>query len=439
MPTTSQQRQPHQHQQQEGMINVRSLQARPRKKNRSSLDYRFNIDHVRAEHALHSNNNHSSTARGHSDSSSSLQSSPLHRDPASELADTYRGLCAPGIRFESNPSRLLTTKRQHRPVLWIFVDLFAHPNHWYLSDAELQNRHAAFAFCKECKLSIYFVTSNQKVLPHMTKYHEAEMTEYEEQERQAQHARLARTLTSAFDEAGENHRTITSEQQEHVNMLLARWIAAHFRPLILIEDEGFLEFVAYVTLNLGNVILSVPKRTQLRGYIVIFAGDLRAEVRGDITKSCLYFSMTSDIWTARNARSYISVTIHYVNDMFEPRNWTLEVIELPGIHTGEIIAAKLKEVIDKWDLSLDNCTRFVHDSGSNIVKAAELLGFENTSCLAHDIHLVVSGALSKTKKSSETETPDWTSIVDEESDSTTNVYECDNDLNENERWIDFEI
>ncbi|OWZ00635.1 Zinc finger BED domain-containing hypothetical protein [Phytophthora megakarya] len=81
--------------------------------------------------------------------------------------------------------------------------------------------------------------------------------------------------------------------------------------------------------------------------------------------------------------------LHYVTEEFKLRSWTLEVMELPGIHTGTIIAGKLREVMNAWGLCRENCTRFGHDSGSNMVNAAEHLYFGNTPCLAHELHLVV--------------------------------------------------
>ncbi|EGZ29732.1 hypothetical protein PHYSODRAFT_413662, partial [Phytophthora sojae] len=107
-------------------------------------------------------------------------------------------------------------------------------------------------------------------------------------------------------------------------MLLARWVAAHFRPLIIVEDEGFLEFIAFITEKLCGVRVAIPKRAQLRGCIISVADQMRIFVCAGIEQSCEYFSITCDIWTSRNPRSYIAFTIHYLTESFEVRNWTLE-------------------------------------------------------------------------------------------------------------------
>ncbi|EEY68956.1 uncharacterized protein PITG_05106 [Phytophthora infestans T30-4] len=102
--------------------------------------------------------------------------------------------------------------------------------------------------------------------------------------------------------------------------------------------------------------LSLPERTKIAQQIVALAVEYQKRVRHAIVKGCWYFSMTCDIWTSRNTKSYISLTIHYVDDEFCPQNWTLE----------------------------------------------------HMSCLAHCLHLVVGGAMIKKKRASGVaDEPDW--------------------------------
>ncbi|KUF64927.1 hypothetical protein AM587_10017736 [Phytophthora nicotianae] len=86
-------------------------------------------------------------------------------------------------------------------------------------------------------------------------------------------------------------------------------------------------------------------RTQLRSDIVSLAEDMRRKVKETIAEDCKYYSFTSDIWTARNARSYIAFTIHYVDENLKFINWTLGVLEIPGKHDGPAIAAALENIV----------------------------------------------------------------------------------------------
>lgn len=230
-------------------------------------------------------------------------------------------------------------------------------------------------------------------------------------------------------------RPITKDQQKHVHRLLAKWIACHFRPFVIVEDEGFIAFAYYITHDLGRVRLDFPKRIHIRHEIVILAADLRTRIQDDIATGCTYFSLTSDMWTARNARSYISLTIHYVDDNFCSKNWTLEVRELPGIHDGKSIAAALLvAMMEDWSLSKDYCTLFLRNSGSNIVKEAVLHGLTDMSCVAPSLHLVSAGALIKGKASSRScQPPLWSDAVELESDENIPDNEEDEQLSKDDR------
>ncbi|KAG2786250.1 hypothetical protein PC116_g15384 [Phytophthora cactorum] len=76
---------------------------------------------------------------------------------------------------------------------------------------------------------------------------------------------VRRMLTDSLEEvAGINKlpiRGITEDQQKFVNNRLAKWIACHFRPMVIVEDEGFVAFVRFITEDLGHVKLALPKRT----------------------------------------------------------------------------------------------------------------------------------------------------------------------------------
>ncbi|POM76462.1 Hypothetical protein PHPALM_6290 [Phytophthora palmivora] len=194
------------------------------------------------------------------------------------------------------------------------------PEFWYLAPNFL-NEHAEFAYCTKCSVKIPFKTSNHQVVPHMERFHPNDL---------GTSRPIERNLTAEFADTAGNIREIIKEEQEQMNGLLARWISAHFCPLLLVEDKGFIEFVTYITQTLGCVNVPLPKRTQLRRCIIIFANELREYIQGMISESCDYYSITADIWTAPNSRSYIAFTIHYVDEDLNPRNWTLEVKEIPG-------------------------------------------------------------------------------------------------------------
>ncbi|KAK1928977.1 hypothetical protein P3T76_015511 [Phytophthora citrophthora] len=91
-----------------------------------------------------------------------------------------------------------------------------------------------------------------------------------------------------------------------------------------------------------NMKMKRLKCAQLRHEIEVMAADLRRKVQEDIAE-------------------------------FYPRNWTLEVVELPGIHDGEVIARALSKLMENRSLMREYCTCILSDSEPNVVKAAQLL------------------------------------------------------------------
>jgi hypothetical protein len=77
---------------------------------------------------------------------------------------------------------------------------------------------------------------------------------------------------------------------------------------------------------------------------VLLAQSYRLRIRKEIKDGCLYYFITCVIWTSRNSKSYIAVTLHYVNQEFVRKNWTIDVRELPGIHDRDSTAAVIRDL-----------------------------------------------------------------------------------------------
>lgn len=67
----------------------------------------------------------------------------------------------------------------------------------------------------------------------------------------------------------------------------------------------------------------------------------------------------------------------------------------------------------KWELDALRLTQIVRDNGSNVLKACVELGVDPLGCVAHSLHLVVSGALSKTRDDVDEMTVAQAQVVDD--------------------------
>eukprot|EP00644_Phytophthora_capsici_P013667 jgi/Phyca11/117540/e_gw1.33.411.1 len=274
-------------------------------------------------------------------------------------------------------------KKAHCREVWHLVRLVAAPQH--ASKESLTSAHAEAAFCLECCSTIpYRVGQTNKVVEHVEKYHREKIAEYN-----ASKAAGKRTQSDDKEEAdrgGKKTKTlreVSREEQQQANRLLAKWVAQSQRPISIVEDAGFREFVTFVSAEIGGVHVQVPGRTDTRRDIVKLARDLRTKLESIIARDCLDYLLTTDIWTDRRQRSFIAVTIHNLDINFDMANWTLEVESFPGSHTGSAIAARIDDIASRWGLQKGKCAVLLRDGASNAVLAADTLGVYHLSCFAH--------------------------------------------------------
>ncbi|POM68349.1 Zinc finger BED domain containing hypothetical protein 1-like [Phytophthora palmivora] len=152
--------------------------------------------------------------------------------------------------------------------------------------------------------------------------------------------------------------------------LLVEWISKCLRPLGITEDKELRLFTTFIQATSG--IYELPSRRKITERLQIYAQQKRSDVKAAILAGALFYSLTTDIWTSRTTEGFLALTIHFVTCDFTLKRYTLEVISFPG-NTQD---------------------------GSNIVKACEELNVDNFGCIAHSLHLVVSGELSKNTKKS---------------------------------------
>jgi hypothetical protein len=83
------------------------------------------------------------------------------------------------------------------------------------------------------------------------------------------------------------------------------------RPLTLVDDPSFIKYVEFITGIVGGVEVAIPGRTALRETIRGIAHQKRASLATELERGCKYYSLTTDLWTDRGLRSFMSTTVHF--------------------------------------------------------------------------------------------------------------------------------
>ena len=105
-------------------------------------------------------------------------------------------------------------------------------------------------------------------------------------------------------------------------------------------------------------------------------------------------SLTTDIWTDFQMRSYLGVTVHFVHNL-KLVSATLGVVNLGESHTADYISKELVELLGHWEIPHDKILAFVTDNGANMVKAITTTFSSNrhVRCFGHTLNLVCENSL----------------------------------------------
>ena len=130
---------------------------------------------------------------------------------------------------------------------------------------------------------------------------------------------------------------------------------------------------------------SVPSRTHVIPMFRMQYSSLRGELLDSLTAK--YISTSTDIWTSRAIKAYITITAHYINDDWKLENKVLMTKGMPERHTGLNIAERVWETTKEWNIPDHLVSAIIHDNTSNMMTAIQDLGWNHLSCFAHTLQL----------------------------------------------------
>ena len=66
-------------------------------------------------------------------------------------------------------------------------------------------------------------------------------------------------------------------------------------------------------------------------------------------KSTEFLTATTDMWSSYTTEPYLSYTVYFVGEDWKLESQCLQTLYLPEDHTGENIAAALRETLESWE------------------------------------------------------------------------------------------
>jgi hypothetical protein len=178
----------------------------------------------------------------------------------------------------------------------------------------------------------------------------------------------------------------SSDKWKAATMALAKWCVKNTRPMQIVEDEGFIRFMALVKPE-----YTVPSADTITRYIE----KLYAEVKSDIKeklKEIEFCAKTTDGGSSSNAASFQETGVHGLTDDFEMVYFTLAVRECKEEHTAENYRKHTDKVEDEFGIR-EKVVLTTSDNEPKMRKAYK--DEERTGCMSHLLHSSVSTGTSK--------------------------------------------
>lgn len=201
--------------------------------------------------------------------------------------------------------------------------------------------------CKTCKQSFSGKSSTTTLRRHIEKRH-ANIYDRTKQ-------------TSLEMNRFHPYPTTSSEYKSMTNKLID-WLATDLLPFTIVESPYFNKFI-----NILNGRYKPPSRQTIKNLIIRKFNIKRNNLKYDIEKIPGKVAFTTDIWSSMTNQSYLGVTLHYIDNNWNLKNLTLDVIHLEDHHTGRVIANKVFNLLDEFNLS-SKVLAFTTDNASNMLK-----------------------------------------------------------------------
>jgi hypothetical protein len=188
-------------------------------------------------------------------------------------------------------------------------------------------------------------------------------------------------------------------EQEERDKLVGIWVVCDTQSFSVVECEEWRQMIAKF-----DPRYRFHSRHTLKDNIVDLFKEKLEVVTLAVQQIPGKVALTSDMWTASNSSSFLSLTIHYVDSSWKLKNFLLDIIPIEVRHNGYNMANAIMEVLCEFGLAektlaltTDNASAMI-SCGENILEELEEefqnLGFTHYRCAAHVLNLAVNKGLS---------------------------------------------
>ena len=167
-------------------------------------------------------------------------------------------------------------------------------------------------------------------------------------------------------------------------------LATDMRPFTLVDNKAFKDLLECLEPR-----YHVPSRvTFSQKHIPALYHETCDQLKQKL-KHADTLAITTDGWTSRATQSYITITVHYIDDEWNLQSAVLQTRPMFESHTGNNSAEVLRCAVDEWQLKrFHGIQPVTSDGAANMGVACREGNFKpHIKCFAHTINLAAQQAL----------------------------------------------
>ena len=191
----------------------------------------------------------------------------------------------------------------------------------------------------------------------------------------------------------------SSKIQFEKTQKVIEWIVLDIQPFKVVEGEAFRKMITKL-----DPQYQIPSRETVKNAIKKSFEDRRKAITNYIKNISGKVSLTTDIWSSLKNEGFMGITIHFIDETWTLKHFTLDIFRFKGSHTAEAIANEIYNTLVEFELDKKSIA-ITTDNASNMIAGVRILktklnqnSFTYYRCIAHVLNLIVVAGLDIIKK-----------------------------------------
>ena len=180
-----------------------------------------------------------------------------------------------------------------------------------------------------------------------------------------------------------------SRRAKELDHAIAFFLAKDMQPFHTVEKQGFQKMVS--VFDFKYILPSTNYFSEKE--IPRMYSELRDNIVNPAVTRASFYAVTTDLWTSCARHSFISFTIHFIDDKWELKTFCLDTVPILHDHTGQNLAEAIQDILANWKLDPANLICTTTDNKSNFLSAFTILNWIRISCFGHNLDLCVNKAI----------------------------------------------